>query len=177
MQREWYSKATYYLTYSSVEWNCKKKKNITVKKIAISMLKRKILSKKFWAKAINTTTFILNRYFLKSFRLKLSILQLSFSIDLQQRQSEIKLHLKHGINKNLMSIILKFLVVLLMLLFLLKAKTSYLREERNLSSLVIMMNQKTFDSSILEWISNFFPEMFFFFNLQLGNGKIQSIQN
>jgi hypothetical protein len=99
--------------------------------------------------------------FLKSFVLKLSILQLIFSIDLQQRQSKIKLYLKHGISESLMLVILKYLTVLLMLLFLLKAEISLMRKGKNLSLLAIMMNQKAFNFSILKRIIYFFPKILF----------------
>jgi hypothetical protein len=62
----------------------------------------------------------------------------------------------------MMSVILKSLAILLMLLFLLKAEISLIKKERDLSSLAIVMNQKAFNSSILEMISYFFPEMLFF---------------
>jgi hypothetical protein len=88
--------------------------------------------------------------FLRSFGLKLSILQ-----------SEIKLYLKHGISKSLMLVILKYLTVLFMLLFLLKVEISLMRKGRNLSLLAIMMNKKAFDFSILKRISYFFPKMLF----------------
>jgi len=99
--------------------------------------------------------------FLRSFGLKLSILQLIFSIVLQQRQFKIKLYLKHGISKSLMLVILKYLTVLLMLLFLFKAEISLMRKGRNLSLLAIMMNQKAFDISILKRIIYFCSKMLF----------------
>jgi hypothetical protein len=99
--------------------------------------------------------------FLRSFGLKLSILQLIFSIVLQQRQFKIKLYLKHGISKSLMLVILKYLTVLLMLLFLFKVEISLMRKGRNLSLLAIMMNQKAFDISILKRIIYFCSKMLF----------------
>jgi hypothetical protein len=106
--------------------------------------------------------------FLRSFGLKLSILQ-----------SKIKLYLKHGISKSLMLVILKYLTVLFMLLFLLKVEISLMRKGRNLSLLAIMMNKKAFDFSILKRISYFFPKMLFLWisSLEMGRYSQSRISN
>ena len=116
-----------------------------------NILKGKGLPNKYWDEAVNIAAYILNK-------------SLTTTI-----QNQIPFEARH--KQSLMLVILKYLVVLLMLLFLLKVETSLIRKGRNLYLLTIVMNQKAFDFSILKRISYFYLGMLFFMNLLLEMGR------
>ena len=122
-----------------------------------NILKGKGLPNKYWDEAVNIAAYILNK-------------SLTTTI-----QNQIPFEARH--KQSLMLVILKYLVVLLMLLFLLKVETSLIRKGRNLYLLTIVMNQKAFDFSILKRISYFYLGMLFFMNLLLEMGRFSQSQS